>query len=100
MSRPRLIPVGFFIFKKGENYMNLENLPFSSALNLVIAGEGYFGMRLPHWKEDVVVKLMLPDEKSEMTHPYLYVESRYGKVPWRETFPEMFSEEWEVVAIE
>lgn len=33
-----------------------------------------------------------------MTAPYLYVESRYGKVPWKETMIELFSEDWEVVA--
>ena len=32
-----------------------------------------------------------------MTAPYLYVESRFGKVPWKETFPEMFDNSWEVV---
>jgi hypothetical protein len=32
-----------------------------------------------------------------MTAPYLYVQSRFGKVPWRETMIELFSEEWEVV---
>lgn len=83
-----------------KNEVYSDNLSFGSALNIVIATKGILGMRLPKWKEDVVVKLMLPGDKSEMTHPYLYVESRYGKVPWRETFPEMFSEEWEVVAVE
>jgi hypothetical protein len=32
-----------------------------------------------------------------MTAPYLYVESRFGRVPWKETFIELFSEEWEIV---
>ena len=31
-----------------------------------------------------------------MTHPYLYVTSRFGCVPWKETVPEMFSCSWEV----
>ena len=26
-----------------------------------------------------------------------YVESRFGRVPWKETFIELFSEEWEIV---
>ena len=73
-------------------------MTFGQALDIVIESGGTIGMRLPKWKEDVVVKLMLPDDKSEMTHPYLYVESRYGKVPWRETFPEMFSNDWGLVA--
>lgn len=52
------------------------------------------GMRLPKWSEDVVIKLQYPDEKSKMTHPYLYVESRFGCVPWKETVVEMFDDGW------
>ena len=57
----------------------------------------YGGMRLPHWKPDVVVRAQYPDKHSKMTHPYLYVESRFGLVPWKETVVELFSDEWEVV---
>ncbi|EOQ01307.1 hypothetical protein IKC_06264 [Bacillus cereus VD184] len=32
-----------------------------------------------------------------MTAPYLYVESRFGRVPWKETNIELFAENWEVV---
>lgn len=67
---------------------------FSEALEKVKQGKS---MRLPHWKSDVIVKAQFPDENSKMTAPYLYVESRYGKVPWKETFIELFSEEWEIV---
>ncbi len=55
------------------------------------------GMRLSHWKPDVVVRIQWPDEHSKMTHPYLYVESRFGKVPWKETMVELFSQDWEIV---
>ena len=55
------------------------------------------GIRLPSWKEDVVIRVQTPDEHSKMTAPYLYVESRFGKVPWKETMIELFSEEWEIV---
>ena len=55
------------------------------------------GMRLPQWSEDVVVRVQSPDEHSKMTAPYLYVESRFGKVPWKETMIELFSDNWEVV---
>lgn len=55
------------------------------------------GMRLPHWASDVVIRVQYPDEYSMMTAPYLYVESRFGKVPWKETMIELFSERWEVV---
>ncbi len=52
------------------------------------------GMRLPHWSPEVVIKAQYPDENSKMTAPYLYVDSRLGKVPWKETMIELFSEEW------
>lgn len=56
------------------------------------------GMRLPQWSADVVIRAQYPREHSEMTAPYLYVESRFGRVPWKETMIELFSESWEVVA--
>lgn len=59
--------------------------------------KGGMAMRLPQWKEDVKIKAQFPTENSKMTAPYLYVESRFGMVPWKETMIELFSEEWEVV---
>lgn len=67
---------------------------FGGALEFVKKG---YGMRLPSWGEDVVVRAQFPDEHSKMTAPYLYVESRYGKVPWKETMIELFSENWIIV---
>ena len=55
------------------------------------------GIRLTHWKEDVVVRIQFPDENSKMTAPYLYVESRFGRVPWMPNQIEMFSREWVIV---
>jgi hypothetical protein len=56
-------------------------------------------MRLPHWKDPMnVIKVQCPDKYSKMTHPYLYAESSFGRVPWQNTVPELFSEMWEVVA--
>lgn len=55
------------------------------------------GMRLPQWKEDVVIRVQYPGAQSKMTAPYLYVESRFGKVPWKETMIELFAENWEVI---
>lgn len=55
------------------------------------------GMRLPSWQPDVIIKLQVPDENSKMSHPYLYVESRFGCVPWIETVVEKFSDKWEVI---
>jgi hypothetical protein len=54
------------------------------------------GMRLPQWQPDVIIRVQKPDEHSKMTAPYLYVESRFGKVPWKETMIELFSEKWEL----
>ena len=55
------------------------------------------GARLPHWKPDVVIRVQYPDEHSKMTAPYLYVESRYGRVPWKETMIELFSDDRVIV---
>lgn len=55
------------------------------------------GMRLPSWSEDVVIRVQVPDENSKMTAPYLYVESRFGRVPWKETMIELFSDKWVLV---
>ncbi|AID50500.1 hypothetical protein [Bacillus phage CP-51] len=55
------------------------------------------GMRLPQWSPEVVIRAQFPDEGSANTAPYLYVESRFGRVPWKETVIEQFSEEWVVV---
>lgn len=67
---------------------------FGDALEQAKKGKG---MRLPHWSSDVVIRVQYPDEHSKMTAPYLYVESRFGKVPWKETMIELFSENWEIV---
>lgn len=71
---------------------------FGNAFEAVKKGKA---MRLPHWKEDIVVRSQYPDAHSKMTAPYLYVESiRDGKVrriPWKETMIELFSEDWIVV---
>lgn len=70
-------------------------LSFSQAFELIREHCGAY-MRLPHWKEDVKIKVCHPYHGSTMTAPYLFVESRYGKVPWKETMIELFSREWEV----
>lgn len=55
------------------------------------------GMRLPGWSPDVIIRVQKPDENSKMTAPYLYVESRFGNVPWKETMIELFTSDWETV---
>lgn len=67
---------------------------FGDAFEQVKKGKG---MRLPQWSPEVVIRAQYPDEHSKMTAPYLYVESRFGRVPWKETMIELFSDNWEVV---
>lgn len=67
---------------------------FGQAFEEVKKGKG---MRLPQWGKDVVIRAQYPDKHSKMTAPYLYVESRFGRVPWKETMIELFAENWEVV---
>ena len=87
-------------FEKDNIILNVEEVKevvqmnFGKAFEEVKKGKA---MRLPQWSKDVVIKAQFPDENSKMTAPYLYVESRYGRVPWKETMIELFSEEWEVV---
>ena len=76
-----------------------ENLGFGEAFEFMKGGVSVLGMRLPQWSEDVVIKIQFPDLNSKMTAPYLYVESRFGCVPWKETMIELFSEEWQVVRV-
>lgn len=79
-----------------EQCKSVELMPgsFGWALEWMKKGKG---ARLPHWKEDVVIRCQFPDEHSKMTAPYLYVESRNGRVPWKETMIELFAENWEIV---
>ncbi len=69
-------------------------MSFGQAFEEVKKGKA---MRLPKWSEDVKIRAQYPDEHSKMTHPYLYVESRFGRVPWKETIVELFAEDWQVV---
>lgn len=68
---------------------NMINNPYSKNKNI--------GIRLPHWKEDVVVRINFPNTQSEMTEPYLYVSSRFGCSVWTPTQAELFSKKWVVV---
>ena len=69
---------------------------FGQALEEVKKGNA---MRLPQWSDDVHIRAQYPDENSKMTAPYLYVESRNGLVPWKETMIELFSGDWEIVFV-
>ena len=84
------------IIMKIVSEQNSFGYAFEEVKNSVIE----LGMRLSQWSEDVVIKIQYPDENSKMTAPYLYAESRFGRVPWKETNIEMFSDEWQVVYID
>lgn len=66
---------------------------FGVALDLLLIGYRDY-IRLPNWKEDVKIRIQRPDSNSKMTSPYLYIESRYGKVPWIPTQVEITSNNW------
>lgn len=80
------------VFEKA--YRQTDGLNFGLALEAAKQGKG---IRLPQWGADVVIRAQYPDNYSKMTAPYLYVESRYGCVPWRETMIELFSDDWQIV---
>lgn len=75
-------------------------MTFEKAFEFVKQDSGNY-MRLPHWGSDVKIRVWSPwpieqDDKREMTAPFLYVESRFGRVPWKETMVELFSDAWGV----
>ena len=63
------------------------------------AAKGGKSFRLPKWGSDITIQLQVPDEGSKMTHPYLYVKSRFGLVPWIPTMVEILSEDWDIVEL-
>lgn len=86
------------IFEQTYSEISAE-LPFENAFGFLKHNPSYF-MRLPHWSPDVRIKIWTPSSTDQqdkgMTAPFLYVESRFGRVPWKETMIELFSEKWEV----
>ena len=80
-----------------SDFKSNKGLMFAEALKLITdPNKSDMIMRLPNWQPDVFIKTQWPDKNSKMTHPYLYVTSRFGCVPWKETVPEMFKCSWEV----
>jgi hypothetical protein len=77
-----------------KSKIEASKITFGEAFEHVKNGRG---MRLPHWSPEVVIRAQYPDEHSKMTAPYLYVESCFGKVPWKETMIELFSNDWIIV---
>ena len=67
---------------------------FSEVFEAAINGSKF---KLKIWTDDVFISAQFPDEHSKMSHPYLYVTSRFGKVPWLPNQVELFSKEWVIV---
>lgn len=73
-----------------------RGMSFGAALEALKNGKA---VRLPHWQPDVRIMMQVPDDGSKMTHAYLYVQSRYGCVPWVVTQVELLSMDWELAVI-
>jgi hypothetical protein len=70
---------------------------FTQAFEKLQSSPVSYSMRLPHWNPNTKVCIQVPDENSANTHPYFYVTSDKGRVPWIPTYPELFAEDWELV---
>lgn len=75
-------------------YPGDKGLSFGDALDAMRRGKS---VRLPKWSPEVKIQIQFPDEHSKMTAPYMYVESRFGRVPWNPTQIEILSTDWEIV---
>ena len=73
---------------------NKDQFGFDTAIKYLKAG---IKVRRKVWSDDVYIDTQFPDEYSKMSHPYLYVHSRYGNVPYKETMVEIFAEDWEIL---
>lgn len=77
-----------------EAYHKADGITFGLAIEAMDKG---LKVALPYWSKDVFISMQFPDEHSKMTHKYMYVTSRFGRVPWIPTQIEMLSEKWMVV---
>lgn len=76
------------------SYNLVSHMNFGDAMYYMKAGAA---VRLPIWGEGVMIRAQFPDTHSKMTHPYLYIESPHGMVPWSPTHIELLREDWELV---
>jgi hypothetical protein len=83
-------PAGVF----DRAYRAVTGMTFGLAIEAMKKGHK---VRLHHWKGDVFLSIRNPSALSEMTHPYIYVTSRFGLVPWVATQVEMLAEDWMIV---
>jgi hypothetical protein len=71
----------------------MTDFDFSLALDLLKRGKK---VKLTTWSKDVFLELQKPTELSKMTHPYIYVTSRFGLVPWVATQVELLATNWQL----
>jgi len=74
-------------------YHPADGMTFGLAVEALKKG---YNVRLPYWSSEVFLSLQEPGEGSKMTHSYIYVNSRYGLVPWAATQIEMLTENWAI----
>ena len=79
-----------------EEEHKLKGLGFGIAFDFLTENPE-FGMRLPCWGEDRVIRIQYPDENSKMSYPYLYMETNCENFPYFPDYIDMFSNEWEIV---
>lgn len=64
--------------------------------------EEQVSIRLPHWKQDVDIRLHTAQDDRETraagqpTHDYLTAASRHGFIPWIPTQIELLSDDWQL----
>lgn len=79
-----------------EEEHELKGLGFGIAFDFLTENPE-FGMRLPCWGKDKVIRIQYPDENSFMTHPYLYIETEHENIPFVVDYMSLFSNDWEIV---
>lgn len=70
-------------------------MKFTEAFELL--QKGSYGMRLPEWGKDVIIRLQRPDRHNINTDPYLYRKTPFSCVPWMPSVTELFSKNWEII---
>lgn len=76
-----------------------SKIGFGDAFEMIKNNASTLGMRLPDWDEDNIVRVQVPDEHSKMTRPYLYLETTFERLPWKESNFELFAPNWDVVNV-
>lgn len=79
-----------------KDWTKVKGLGFGIAFDFLTENPE-FGMRLPYWDRDMVVRIQIPDEDSKMSYPYLYMKTNCDNFPYFPDCIDMFDDEWEIV---